>query len=60
MGNIKLTLLLKNENLEGKEKWFYNDLKVLLQNLLANNCCTDQYADILGKYLDEINNKIRQ
>ena len=42
-------------NLASKPRWYFHDLRILLQNLLANPHCTDDDADALGKELENVN-----
>ena len=50
----KATLaFLSNE--QEQEPWFYHDMRILLQNLLANGHCADASANCLGDKLDEVN-----
>jgi serine/threonine-protein kinase len=50
-----LNKFLPETNLEEQEGWFYHDIRVLLQNLLANPHCSDASAESLGDMLDRIN-----
>ncbi|GJQ22149.1 MAG: hypothetical protein HBSIN02_25040 [Bacteroidia bacterium] len=38
-----------------KESWYHHDLRVLLQNLLANNQCPDDLSTTLAEKLDRLN-----
>lgn len=52
----KLLLFLQNlETIEAKDKEYYHDLKIFLQNLLANVHCADEYAEQLSEYFDRVN-----
>ena len=42
-------------NLASKPRWYFHDLRILLQNLLANPHCTDDDADALGQELEKVN-----
>jgi serine/threonine protein kinase len=42
-------------NLASKPRWYFHDLRILLQNLLANPHCSDHDADALGKELENVN-----
>lgn len=51
----KLLFFLGNlETIEAKDKGYYHDLKILLQNLLANVHCADEYAEQLSEYFDKV------
>lgn len=50
-----LYFIEKQIQLETKEKWYYFDLKALLQNLLINVHCADEYAHRLNKHLIKVN-----
>ena len=50
-----LEFLEQEQDIENKQRWFYHDMRILLQNLLANGCCIDEKAEQLGKRLDQIN-----
>lgn len=41
--------------LEDKDKWYYHDLRILLQYLLANSNCTADNASGLGMLLERVN-----
>jgi len=43
------------QEIDNEESWFYHDMRILLQNLLANGHCDDDSADCLGDKLDEVN-----
>jgi serine/threonine protein kinase len=42
-------------DLSSKQRWYFHDLRTLLQNLLANPQCRDKDVDSLGQELDRIN-----
>lgn len=41
--------------LSQKERWYFHDLRILLQNLLANAECTEEDATRLAAQLDDVN-----
>ncbi len=38
-----------------KQRWYFHDLRILLQNLLTNPACPDEKAEPLGKALSTVN-----
>jgi serine/threonine protein kinase len=40
---------------EGKEPWYTHDLRILLQNLLANDQCTDDFCASIADKLEVLN-----
>lgn len=46
---------LHSQPLAEKERWYFHDLRILLQNLLANASCGNEDAELLASRLDEIN-----
>lgn len=46
---------LRGRNLDGKPKWYFHDLRDLLQNLLINPQCSDENARLIGDQLTEVN-----
>ncbi|MBF0295554.1 MAG: serine/threonine protein kinase [Magnetococcales bacterium] len=44
------------KNFENKDKWYYHDLRSILNNLLVNDVCSDQHSDAIGDLLDKVNN----
>jgi len=55
ISEVLLEFLENIEAIDSKGKGYYQDIKILLQNLLANNQCADEYAEPLGKHLEHIN-----
>jgi serine/threonine-protein kinase len=51
----KLFQYLEGRDLSSKAKWYFHDLRVLLQSLLANFACKDVNAERLAERLDQIN-----
>jgi serine/threonine protein kinase len=45
---------IDDKTLNGKSDWFLGDLKIILQNLLANDQCDDDTAIKLGELLEKI------
>jgi serine/threonine protein kinase len=43
------------EQFEAKEKWYYQELKIFLRNLLINIHCADKHAELLSEYLEKVN-----
>lgn len=43
------------DDLKEKEKWYFHDLRILLQNLLANPECNDESAEKVGAKLERVN-----
>lgn len=50
-----LNFMEKQTQLETKQKWYYSDLKILLQNLLINVSCANESAHRLNKHLVKLN-----
>lgn len=46
---------LNSVNLESKPKWYFHDLRDLLQNLLISTQCDDNDARLLGEQLTKVN-----
>lgn len=46
---------LDDQRLHDKERWYFHDIRILLQNLLANGSCRDDDAEQLAARLDEVN-----
>jgi len=53
--STNLVLFFEKVSLEHQDKWFYHDLRLLLQGLLANYHCAEESATTLGDMLDKIN-----
>jgi serine/threonine-protein kinase len=45
---------VENQSLDSKESGYYHDLKILLQNLLLNIHCADEYVERLGEHLEKV------
>lgn len=54
-----LGLIAKHPDLASAEGWYHHDLRVLLQNLLANEYCSDAHAEELGDRLNKLNSMRR-
>lgn len=50
-----LAFISDDVTFEDHDKWYYHDLRILLQNLLANTHCTDEHAGLLGEHLERVN-----
>ncbi len=59
ISEVLLSFLESLETIDGKERWYYQDIKILLQNLLANTKCADEYAEPLGTHLEKVNHLSR-
>jgi serine/threonine-protein kinase len=46
---------LDSQDLGEKDRWYFHDLRVMLQNLLANPACADDDAEKLVSHLDDVN-----
>ncbi len=51
----ELSGYLEGTSLEGRRKWYFHDLRILLQNLLANPNCAEETAEKLASRLDDVN-----
>lgn len=50
-----LLFIEKEENFKDQEKWYYHDMRNMLQNLLASSTCDEKNAIELGRRLEEVN-----
>ena len=55
ISSIVIDLMKNADDLETKSKWYYHDLRILLQHLLANIHCSEELADSIGYHLDRVN-----
>jgi serine/threonine protein kinase len=55
LSQATLEFLASRPDLESKPKWYFHDMRLLLQNLLANTNCRDEHADPLGERLTQVN-----
>jgi serine/threonine protein kinase len=51
----RVLAFLADTKIEGKPRWYFHDLRVLLQNLLVNPQCSDDDALKLGAELHNVN-----
>jgi len=53
--STKILEYLNQTDLDSKDKWYFHDLRIMLQSLLANPFCSEPNAESLAEKLDHIN-----